>query len=903
MALAPGTRLGPYKVTGQIGEGGMGQVYRARDTKLDRDVAIKILPEAFAHNADRLARFQREAKTLASLNHPNIAGIYGLEESEGMTALVMELVEGDDLSYLIARGAIPIDEALPIAKQIAEALEAAHEQGIIHRDLKPANIKVRPDGTVKVLDLGLAKAIELGAGSSPNVSQSATTTSPAMTQAGMILGTAAYMSPEQAAGKIADKRSDIWSFGVVLMEMLTGKPVFAGEMVSHVLAAVLRADPDWGTLPPKTPAPIRRALRRCLDKAPKRRLDSAAAVRLELEDAQTSPAVEVSPARVPRRVVPATIASVFGGALLATLALWTFTRPAPPPAAPLARFTITPPPALPLSLSLQAAARDFAVAPDGSFLVYRAGDAGQLVVRWLDQLDAAPLTGIKSAVMPFVSPDSKWVGFVQDNLALKKVAVTGGAPVTLARLPVWPRGASWVDDDTIIIGTNSLTTGLLRVPAGGGEPAVLTTPDRARGEEGHVLPSRLPGGHGVLFTIGAAEPENAQIALLDLQTGTQTMLLRGGRDAQYVASGHLVYLSGRALAAARFDLSRRVVVGDPVRVIDGVAVTPTAALNVAVTEAGTLVFVPGGAGAVPLRSLAWVNRQGHETPIPAPPRPYESARLSPDGTRVAVSIRDQDNDVWTWDFARQTLTRLTFDADIDLVPVWTPDSRRIVFASARTGVYNLYARNVDGATQDVRLTTGANTQLPDSLTPDGAFVIGHEVRLQTNPTLCESPQSGARCRRLGGGGPCRNAIRRLERRDLARRSLPGVPVGRVGPERDLRAAVSACRERALAGVEWRRRPAGVDTRRARTGLSRRRTSPDGRASRPGWGNVSRRDAGDAGHYDVSAEFPWRQYDVSPDGQRFLMIKEDAIKPRGASATSFVVVQNWFEELKRLVPAK
>ena len=555
MALIPGVRLGPYEILSPLGAGGMGEVYRARDTKLGRDVAIKVLPEAFVSDPERVARFQREAKTLASLNHPNIGGIHGLEESGGVTALVMELVEGEDLSQRIARGAIPIDEALHTARQIAEALEAAHEQGIIHRDLKPANIKVRPDGTVKVLDFGLAKAME-PVGRAPDVSQSPTITMPAMTQAGMILGTTAYMSPEQAAGKISDKRSDIWSFGVVLMEMLTGEPVFAGETVSHVMAAVLRADPDWSALPPNTPAAIRRVLRRCLDKAPKRRLDSAAAVRLELEDAQTSPAAEVSPARVPRRVVPVAIASVVGGALLATLALWTFTRPAPPAAAPLARFTITPPAALPLTLSLQAAARDFAVAPDGSFLIYRSGHAGQLVVRWLDQLDAAPLTGIESAVMPFVSPDSKWIGFVQDDLALKKVAVTGGAPVTLTRLPVWPRGASWVDDDTIIIGTNSLTTGLLRVPAGGGDPTVLTTPNRARGEEGHVLPSRLPGGHAVLFTIGAAEPENAQIALLDLQTRTQTMLLRGGRDAQYVASGHLV-ASSRSQSSQTSGASRR----------------------------------------------------------------------------------------------------------------------------------------------------------------------------------------------------------------------------------------------------------------------------------------------------------------------------------------------------------
>ena len=582
------------------------------------------------------------------------------------------------------------------------------------------------------------------------------------------------------------------------------------------------------------------------------------------------------------------------------LALWAFTRPAPPVAAPLTRFVITPPASLPLRLSLQGAARDFAVAPDGSFLVYRAGNQGQLVVRWLDWLDASPLAGVTSAVMPFVSPDSHWIGFVEDDLTLKKVAATGGPPVTLARLPIWPRGASWIDD-ALIIGT---TTGLLRVPAGGGEATVLTAPDRAHGEEGHVLPSALPGGLAVLFTIGAAEPQNAQVAMLDLQTGQHTTLIRGGRDAQYVASGHLVYLAGRAMSAVRFDLSRRAVVGDPVRVIDGMAGAPTGALNVAASQAGMLVYVPSGSDAVTLRSLVWVDRQGHETPIPAPPRPYQSARLSPDGTRVAVNIRDQENDIWVWDLSRQTLTRLTFDADIDLSPVWTPDGRRIVFASTRTGVYNLYAREVDGSSSDVRLTTGANTQLPDSVTADGAFVIGHEVRPRTKSDLVRFPLD-----------PGRGA------KAMAAEGLVETPFeewnGEVSP--DGRFLAYQSEESGQTQVYVRPYPRGAN---ARWQVS----SSGGMApvwTRKGHELIYLDGAGrlTAVAVDTTASTvqtampvtlvttayaapgPWRAYDVSADGQRFLVMKEGAGRPQDASPPGFVVVQNWFEELKRLVPSK
>ena len=882
----------------------MGEVYRATDTTLKRQVALKVLPAAVAADADRLARFQREAEVLAALNHPNIAAIYGIERSGDMTALVMELVEGEDLSQRIARGAVPIDEALPIAKQIAEALEAAHEQNIIHRDLKPANIKVRPDGTVKVLDFGLAKALDPSAASSPEAMNSPTITSPGLTIRGVILGTAAYMAPEQAKGKPVDRRADVWAFGAVLYEMLTGRRLFTGEDATDIIAAVVSREPDWSALPASTPASIRTLLRRCLEKDRKRRLDSASAVGLELDDARTLPATFEPATPVPRSVVPVALAFVIGGALAVAVASWAVTRPAPPTAAPLVRFTVTPPLALRPRLTRQATVRNFAAAPDGSFLVYGAADRGQLVVRWFDRLDAVPLAGISTASMPFVSPDSRWIGFVQDDLTLKKVAATGGTPVTLARLPVWPRGASWVDDDTIIIGTNSLTTGLLRVSAGGGQPTVLTMPDRAHGEGGHVSPSGLPGGRAVLFTIAAAAPENAQIALLDLQTGQRTTLLGGGRDAQYVASGHLVYAAGLAMSAVRFDLGRRAVMGDPVRVVDGMAVAPTGALNVAVTTAGTLVFVPEGTEGAPLRTLAFVDRQGRETPIPAPARPYDSARLSPDGTRIAVSIHDHENDIWTWDLKRQTLARVTFDADMDISPVWTPDSRRVVFASARTGAYNLYARDVDGAAREVRLTAGANTQVPGSVTPDGTRIIAHEVRPQTKSDL-------VRFALTPGGGAGFAVAEGLVETSFDEWNGEISPDGRFiayQSEESGQSEVYVRPSQAGATARWQVSSGGgsepVWTRggleliyragaQRLTAVSVETTGPMFRAGRPSTLAVTVEPMGVA----------WRSYDASLDGQRFLVIKNLVNRPQDASSPSFVIVQHWFEELTRLVRAK
>ncbi len=891
MALSPGTRIGPYEVSSLLGAGGMGEVYRAKDAKLNRDVALKVLPYSVTHDAGRVSRLRREAQVLASLNHPNIGGIYGLEDADGAIALVLELVEGPTLADRMAEGAVPVDEALAIGKQIADALAAAHEQGIVHRDLKPANIKLRPDGTVKVLDFGLAKAVEP---TSSEAAQLTTITANDDSVAGIIRGTPAYMSPEQAAGSSVDRRTDIWAFGLILREMLIGERTFTGASATEVIAAVMRDELDWTQLPADTPATVRRLLRHCLIRDRKRRLDSASAIRVELDDTRE----DAGAAAPGHRAGWIGVAGAIGGAIVTAAVAWLMTAPPAASPTPSSRFTIAPPAELFLRPSLQAVARDFAVAPDGSFLVYRAGSRGELAIRWFDRLDITTIAGVTAASMPFVSPDSKWIGFVQDDLTLKKVAASGGAPVTLAELPVWPRGASWVDAATIVIGTNSEATGLLRVPAGGGEPVVLTTPDRTRGEEGHVLPSALPGGREVLFTIGAAEPAKSQIAVYDLQAGTYRTVLSGGRDAQYVASGHVVYLSGLALSAIRFDLSQRATVGEPVRVIDGVAAAPTSALNVAVTAAGTMVFIPVQEVPAAAQTLLWVDRQGRETSLGVPARPYESARLSPDGTSVAVSIRDEENDIWVWSLLRQTLTRVTFDPDVDRAPVWTPDSRGLVFTSARTGAYTLYSRDLAGAPSDVRLTDSANTHVPNSITPDGAFVIGHEVRPRT--------ASGIARYRLGATVSPADDLVSTPFEDFN---------GEVSP--DGRWLAYQSDESGVNEIYVRAYPVTA----ARWQVS------SGGAAAPAWTrdgreliylnadrhltSVSVALQGDALRFGppvvlVKAAYttpaPWRAFDVSRDGQRFLVMKPSGAT-RDAAPASFVIIQGWFQELAALMPSR
>ena len=730
MPLNVGDRLGPYEIIGELGAGGMGIVLRARDTKLDRDVALKVLPEAFTSDPDRLARFEREAKVLASLNHPNIGSIYGLEEADGgkFRALVLELVEGPTLADRIAKGSIPLDEALPIARQIAEALEAAHEAGVIHRDLKPANIKVREDGTVKVLDFGLAKALEGVPGSDP--SQSPTLTA-AATQMGVILGTAAYMAPEQAKGKVADKRADVWAFGVVLYEMLTGRRAFEGGDISEVMAGVITSQPDWDALPTALPPALVTYLRRCLQKDPRERIRDIGDMRLALAgafDPSARPPVEppVTTVVVPQLPLwqrPAAIAAVVLVAIVLGGLIDRALVP-PPPTQPTSRAALSVPPSRPVVQT--PFFPDVAISPDGRRIVYQTG--GGLDVRLLDQLESVALRGLEAAVSPFVSPDGAWIGFASGNLLLQRVSSVGGPPVTICTLPAFLLGASWGPDDVIIFGVDALH-GLWQVPATGGEPTPLTDPG---GLSAHVFPDVLPAGTGVLFTVSTTPNTTTddQIAVLDRATGEHRVIIEGGSFPRYAHSGHIVYAIEGVLYAVAFDQETLEVTGDPVPVVENVVTKSSGAASFDLSDTGALVYVNGTAG-WNARQFVWVDQEGRQEVLPLPARPYFDPRVSPDGRRIAVTVvADQGQDVWVYDAVSAAGLRLTQGFAVR-TPIWTPDGSRIIFDSSHESIGDIYSVSADGSGQPEVVLASDAADFPTSVTPDGRMVVCNCLALRT----------------------------------------------------------------------------------------------------------------------------------------------------------------------------
>ena len=767
MSLTSGTRLGAYEILSVIGAGGMGQVYRARDTRLNRDVALKVLPEIFVADPERLARFRREAQLLASLNHPNVAQIYGVEDSAAGPALVMELVDGRDLSVL---SAIPLADALKIARQIAEALIAAHEAGVVHRDLKPANIKVRDDLTVKVLDFGLAKAL---AGDSshagakdPSRSEAnlATVTSPAMTQLGLILGTAAYMAPEQAKGKPVDRRADVWAFGVVVYEMLTGTRAFKGDDVSDTLASVLKDSPSFAALPTEVPPAVRRLLRRCLEKDPARRLDSMAVARMEIDDALAAPAEEaaITPTSPPgRRLRTMGIAAVSlaAGGLLVGVPVWTTMTPRP---APIAKLAITPPADEPLRLETNHP--DLVITPDGSRVVYwnNVGGENRLIVRPLDRFEGRILANLGlNPRGPFVSPDGAWVAyFVGESSGtitarLVKAPIDGGAPVVIGAIDALLRGGTWASDGTIVFATARPTTGLFRVRATGGTPELLTTPDSAKGEADHLWPSILPGGRHVLFSITRGGPDS-DIALLALDTKTWSVLIKGGTSPRYIPTGHIVYASGDVLRAVPFDVNRLAVTGDSRQVSEGLIVKSSGAADYSVSNNGTLAMIPGDASQS-LRRMAWLDRDGKTLPLPADAKDYRLLRLSSDGRRIAAVVDVQGvSSIWIFDLVRETMFRLTPpDFPTAMSPVWSPDDAHIVFAAPR-GPANesggLFRIAASGTGVPERLTsTRIALVRPSTWSPDGKEILGSVLsgervldleRVTLGPPVQETPLVG-----------------------------------------------------------------------------------------------------------------------------------------------------------------
>jgi eukaryotic-like serine/threonine-protein kinase len=750
MSLSPGTTLGSYEVSGLLGKGGMGEVYRARDTRLGREVAIKTLPPEFASDPDRLARFEREARALAAFNHPNIAGIHGLEESGGVRFLVLELVEGETLGERLKGRHLTLEQALRIALQIAGALEAAHAKGIIHRDLKPANIKVTPDGTVKVLDFGLAKAFEPDA--SPADLANSPTLSMAATARGVILGTAGYMSPQQARGEPVDKQADIWAFGCVLFELLAGRQIWSGRTVADVMAAVLARDPDWSRLPPGLHPRLRFVLERCLEKETADRYRDIADARVEISKVLVDPAgmtvKDVAPAAKRSRPLAVAAAAIAGMIVTGAVAwyLWPQAEPRP-----LARFNMDVP-ELQTPGAPGAGFPDFpllAVSRDGTRWAVSSGT--QLYLRNIGEADARPIDGADSSVVfsPTFSPDGQWLAYVtfsrlgSDAGLIRKIPISGGTPQTVATLTGVVNAATAFNVDLAWDDRNMLTwarpQGIMQVSADGGEPTLAV-----RASEGEALasPQVLPGGDAILFTslpsTGAVRWDTAQVVVQPIGSDDRKVVWRGGRDARYVPTGHLLYAQGTTLFGVPFDVGRREVTGSQTPMVEGLRAFPGAAntdtAQYAVSDAGVLVFLTGGApplapsgGGPAPRSLAWVSRTGQETPLRVRADDYTMVRISPDGTKAALVVgnalgTERPTDIWIYDLASENLRQLTFDAKDDDGPVWTSGSDRLIFRSFRDGDEThggVYSVPADGGTPErIAMSADFPFALPWSISPD-----------------------------------------------------------------------------------------------------------------------------------------------------------------------------------------
>jgi len=742
-----GRTLGHYRIAEKLGAGGMGDVYRASDTRLGREVALKLLPEAFARDRERLARFEREAKLLAALNHPGIGTIHGLEEADGVRFLVLELVAGGTLEQRLRRGALPIEDALELTRQVAEALEAAHDRGIIHRDLKPGNIQVTPEGKVKVLDFGLGKAAEPVVQSDSDISHSPTLLA-GSSQEGVLLGTAAYMSPEQARGRAVDKRTDIWAFGCVLYEALAGKQAFRGETTSDTLAAILKGEPDWAALPAATPGRIRELLRRCLAKDPAHRLHDIADARLEIEEALARPEPGALPptARASSRwISPAAVLTfvlgvAIGAGLLGTLGPW----PARAPTAQGSLRFALPIPAGQLGPTGGQGIGRLGVSPDGTRIAYvgNVGGKVQLFLRRVDSFQTTPLPNTDDATDPFFSPDGQWVGFFTSN-KLEKISANGGAPIVLCDAS-GERGGSWAPDNTIVFAGAS-SAGLSRVSADGGKPEPLTRLDSQKGENSHRWPQVLPGGKAVLFTIKTTKTSTfneALIAVESLATHERRIVVHGGSYGRYLPTGHLLFSRAGRLLAVPFDLARLEVTGTPTTALEGVMTDPgNGSAQMGLSESGLLAYLPGGEYGSN-QKLVWVGSGGAEQPLPVPPQAYDSVALSPDGRRLAVAIVAANDDIWVIELDRGTLTRLTFESSNNDAPRWSPDGRRILFVSDRLGPYSLFWKPADGSGPDERLLPGQAEQAIGSFSPDGRLLAYGELEPMAQQDIWILPLAG-----------------------------------------------------------------------------------------------------------------------------------------------------------------
>ena len=875
MPLAAGTRFGAYEVLEPLASGAMGEVYRARDTRLSREAALKILPPTAQLDAVRRARFEREARTLASLSHANIATLFGFEESGGLQALAMEFVEGQTLADHLTRpdrkGGLALAEVLRIARQIADALDAAHEHGIIHRDLKPGNVIVRPDGTVKVLDFGLAT-------NAPHSDTNGTAST--LTGAGTVIGTPAYMSPEQARGQRVDRRTDIWSFGCVLFELLSGRRAFDGATSSDVLVAVLEHDPDWSRLPLSTPEALRRLLDRCLTKDPRRRLRDIGDVVLELQDGTNGTGLPGM--ATARRWWPAAAAIVGAAAGAAGWLAWGRT-----PVTPIepTRFALSFPAEAPMSVIGGIDLGHLAISPDGSRIVYPTPRG--LAVKSRDRLDVTfiDLPG-ENANSPFFSPDGQWIAYTTSSTTLRKVSVSGGASVLVADTGNAAVGA-WGDSGIVFADQR----GLFRVAANGGR--VQAVPLELGPNEQATLPDVLPGGRVALVTIistksntplRAATEASSRIDAADLETGARKTIVIGGGQPRYLASGHLAFGAGQTMRAVAFDPKTLQVRGTPAEVM-----TDNGSAFFGASREGTIVFMRGS-DMGNMATLVWVDRIGHEEALGAPIREYVYPRLSPDGRRIALDIGGPNRDIYVWDIARRVLQRLTTDPAEDAVMRWSPDGSRIVYANSRYGIPNVFWQRADGTGTAERMFESSSLNQPNTFTPDGGLLVSELVPGRGRGLIVATLRPPQTRRHL------------LDNAMTGELSPNGQWLAYGSPQSgQLEVYVTSypdARGRWQISTGGGRQPAW--SRDGRELFYRDfsgalitvpvKTSPTFEAG------PSRRLFSDPAYHGAGSSLSDRTYDVSLDGRRFVMIRNIDQPPR-----SIAVVQHWFDELRRRVP--
>ena len=893
MSLPSGTRLGPYEIVAPLGAGGMGEVYRARDTRLDRTVAVKILPSHLSSDPTLRQRFEQEAKVISSLNHPHICALYDVGHQDGTEFLIMEYLEGETLAKLLEKGPVPLAQVLKYGVEIADALDKAHRQGIVHRDLKPGNIMITKSGA-KLLDFGLAKAAApLAPGAT--LTTAVTRTTP-VTQQGTIVGTFQYMSPEQIEGKDLDGRSDIFSLGAVLYEMVTGQRAFQGKSQLSVASEILEKDPEpISKLQPLAPPMLERAIKRCLAKEPDDRWQTARDLELELKWlAEGGSQTSLAPADLTRDIRARWRGALLWGAVSLLLAaitsfvIWNL-KPSPLPP-PVSRMVIMLPPGQRLAGLDQPAV---ALSPDGALVAYVAiqGATQQIYLRAMDSLDARPIPGTEAATSPFFSPDGQWLGFFAGN-RLKKVSVSGGEVLTLGDA-AFPGGASWGRGGMIAFAP-AWSSVLRQVSDAGGTPQPLTRFEKR--EFSHRWPEFLPGGKAVLFAAAQASFDwtNAQVAVQANGTGERRNLIQGATHPRYAPSGHLLYAQGGGLMAVPFDPLRLEVMGAAVPVVEGVLQSRnTGAAQYSFSDNGSLVYVTGGVQE-DRRRLVWVSRNGAEQPVAAPARAYMFPRLSPDARRVAVVIAEQGVQVWLHDLSRETLTRFTFEGNRNLNSAWTPDGKRIAFLSNKEGPQNIFWQLADGSGGLERLTNGEYAQVPMSWSPDGQLL----AFMENNPTT----------------GYDIWVLRLADRKAQPFLRTPfNESVPRFSPDGRWLAYISneSSRYEVYAqpypgpGGKWQiSTEGGTEPTWNSNGRELFYRSGDKMmavdiATQPSFAAGKPRVLFEGRYVPTPATSP--NYDVSPDGQRFLMLKPN--EQEASAPTQINVVLNWFEELKRRVPTE